>query len=821
MYNQQQQQQSAGGETEMRVRKRDGALEVIAFDKILARVKTLGARAPAAASINYTALVMKVIDQLFDGISTCKIDEIMARECASLVSSHPDFHLLAGRLIVSNHHKKTSAYSFGALVEVLARAGVLAPAFAETVRAHRDALEAMCDDSRDFLLDYFGFTTLEKSYLLRCRVDSEEFMERPQHMFLRVAVAMHGADLARVRETYDGMSQKRFIHATPTLFNAGTRYQQLSSCYLLGMEADSVEGIFNTIKDAALISKWSGGIGLHIHDVRATGGRIEGTNGRSSGIVPMLRVFNQTAKYINQGGKRNGSVAVYLEPWHLDVELFLQMRKNHGEEELKARDLFYGLWIPDLFMRRVKSDGDWTLFCPRAYPGLADVHGPAFDELYARHERAARGGEGEGEGGGGGGSGSEGEGARHKVVKARELWFAILDAQMETGTPYLCYKDACNRKSNQQNLGTIRSSNLCSEIIQYSDASETAVCNLASVALPAFVRAEEDGSGARFDLLGLRATVRTVVRNLNRVIDINFYPTEKTRTSNLRHRPVGVGVQGLADVFMQLGLSFTSPEARQLNREIFEHIYFAALSESCELARIAGEPYASFAGSPASEGRLQFDLWREEAAAAAAAGAAAQEEEDEGLSIPNEDWNDLRARVRRYGLRNSLLVAPMPTASTSQILGFNECVEPITSNLFSRRTLAGEFILVNRYLVRDLLGMGLWNEQLKNDIVLHNGSVQHLVQLPAAMREKYRTVWEMSMRGVIDMAADRGRFVCQSQSLNLWMEDPNYQALTAMHFHAWSRGLKTGIYYLRRRARHQAQKFSVQAVATDCLTCSA
>ena len=797
----------------MLIIKRDGTTEEVSFDKILRRVRILGKLAPEV-KINFTTLVMKVIDQLCDEMSTSKIDEIMAQECANMVSVHPDYHLLAARVIISNHHKMTSEHSssFSDVMSRLDAAGILSSTFYSVVQEHGPELDAICDYSRDYLIDYFGFKTLEKTYLLRTSSSSSPIMamamERPQHLFLRVAVALHGRDLTKVKETYDGMSLKKFIHATPTLFNAGTRTPQLSSCYLIGIENDSVDGIYNTLKDCAAISKWSGGIGMHIHEVRATGSPIKGTNGVSSGIVPMLRVFNQTAKYINQGGKRNGSMAIYLEPWHADIELFLQMRKNHGEEELKARDLFYGLWIPDLFMRRVKEDREWTLFCPHAFPGLNTVYGAEFEALYASYESAAATATTAAAAKNRKGAAAAAAIAGSKTVRARDLWFQILDAQMETGTPYLCYKDAANRKSNQKNIGTIQSSNLCTEIMQFSDGHETAVCNLASVALPAFV----DPDTLSYDFAKLHEVVRIVTNNLNRVIDINFYPTAKTSSSNYKHRPIGIGVQGLADVFLMLNLPFVSDEAKLLNRRIFETIYHAALTESCDLAARDGA-YESFAGSPAAEGKLQFDLWNIE-----------MRDRDTPPPPPptttttttttnvydDEEWERLRQKIVRDGLRNSVLVAPMPTASTSQILGYNECFEPITSNIFSRRTIAGEFILVNQYLMKELIALNLWNEPLKNDIILHNGSVQHIECIPAAIKQKYLTVWELPMREVIDMAADRAQFICQSQSLNLWVKDPDYAVLTSMHFYAWSKGLKTGMYYLRRRASSQVQKFSIQ-----------
>ena len=755
---------------EMYVTKRNGQSEIVSFDKILTRIKKIGTE--ANIKLNYTSLVMKVIDQLYDGISTTKIDELSAEQCASMASIHTDYNTLAGRITVSNHQKNTSS----SFVEVMNKlfdyhdkhnehSPLVSMELHIIANKYADELDALCDYSRDYLIDYFGFKTLERAYMMK--VDRVT-VERPQHMWLRVAIGIHGDNMPRIKETYDLMSQKFFTHATPTLFNAGTPRPQLSSCFLLAMESDSIEGIYNTLKDCALISKWAGGIGLHVHNIRASGSHIRGTNGASNGLVPMLRVFNNTAKYVDQGGgKRNGSFAIYLEPWHADVEVFLQMRKNHGEEELKARDLFYALWIPDLFMDRVKSEGNWTLFCPDECPGLADVHGDKFEELYNKYEASGKG---------------------RKTMKARDLWFQILDAQMETGTPYLLYKDACNKKSNQQNVGTIKSSNLCSEVVQYSDDKETAVCNLASIGLPTYV--DKSTSPPTFNFDKLHDVVKVVTLNLNRIIDVNYYPTPKTELSNLRHRPIGIGVQGLADVFMMMNYSFTSEEAKQLNKDIFETIYHASLERSCELSAADG-PYETFLGSPASEGRLQFDMW--------------------GVN-PSEryDWAYLKERILDHGLRNSLLLAPMPTASTSQILGYNECIEPITSNIYNRRTIAGEFIMANKYLMEDLIDLGLWNEKIKNNIIANNGSVQHIEIIPPEIREKYRTVWELPMKTLIDMAADRGAYICQSQSLNLWLEDPNYKTLTSMHFYAWSKGLKTGIYYLRRRGKHQAQQFTIE-----------
>jgi len=1051
-------------DTEMNVTKRNGELETVSFDKILQRIKRQGKK--EGIQVNYTALAMKVIDQLFDGISTTKIDELSAEQCASMASVHYDYNTLAGRIIVSSHQKNTTD-QFSKVMEELYTfkdalgkpAPLVSDQLINVVRQYSSKIDEVCDYSRDFLIDYFGFKTLDRAYLMKI---NGKTVERPQHMWLRVAIGIHGDDLESVFETYDLMSQKFFTHATPTLFNAGTPRPQLSSCFLLAMENDSIDGIYNTLKECALISKYAGGIGLHISNVRATGSHIRGTNGTSNGIVPMLRVFNNTAKYVDQcvhpetiiyttegpkeiqccvagetkvfnsmgetevikdvlehtydgeilevylennkdpfyitpehpvfilrnneqewvdakeirkgdsfitvqpkytkdiesitkddcfmfgllmrygqltemcyevfapseavlkyiqkylteravesytdeteqsirwnstihlpfrhsdmynvfglktinsrwihlplekiqaillglfcekaelsfdmirdfkniqfmimrlgyianplnmeetvshlffiernnggiihqrvtnislskyngllydlqmekqhdyllecgivhngGGKRNGSFAIYLEPWHADIDFFLQMRKNHGDEELKARDLFYALWIPDLFMERVKTNGDWTLMCPDECPGLADVYGNDFNELYEKYE---------------------GEGKGRKSVKARDLWFKMLDAQMETGTPYILFKDAANRKSNQKNLGTIKSSNLCSEIIQYSDDKETAVCNLASIGLPTFVTKEKT-----FDYEKLHEVAKVVTKNLNKIIDINYYPTEKTRRSNMRHRPIGIGVQGLADVFFLMGHSFLSEEAKIINKNIFETIYHGALEASSSLASELGA-YETFEGSPASEGILQFDLWNV----------------DPGSE--RYDWSYLRSVIKCCGLRNSLLLAPMPTASTSQILGFNECIEPITSNIYSRRTIAGEFIQANRYLMKDLIDAGLWNEKIKNNIIANHGSIQHVEIIPQEIKDKYKTVWEMPMRGLIDMAADRGAFICQSQSLNLWLEDPNYNTLTSMHFYSWQKGLKTGIYYLRRRAKHQAQQFTIEPEKTD------
>lgn len=786
---------------EMRVLKRNGKYENIGFDKILKRVKGIGQE--CGIKLNYTTFVMKVIDQLYDGIPTAKIDELTAEQCASLSIQHPDYNILAGRLIVSNHHKNTSSSFFSVMKKLYNFKDVhhkpyplLNNSFFEIVEKHKDELDKMIDHERDYLIDYFGFKTLERSYLMKI---GGIVVERPQYVWLRVALAIHGDNMEKVRTSYDLMSQKYFTHATPTLFNAGTPNQQLSSCYLLALEDDSITGIYNTLADCAQISKYSGGIGLHIHNVRATGSHIRGTNGKTDGIVPMLKVYNATARYVSQGGKRGGSFAIYLEPWHADIDNFLEMKKNHGDEEMKARDLFYALWIPDLFMERVKTNGDWTLMCPDQCPGLSDVYGTKFVELYTKYEA---------------------EGKGRKTVGARELWFKILDSQMETGTPYLLYKDAANEKSNQKNIGTIKSSNLCTEIMEYSDDKETAVCNLASIGLSKFVKEDKT-----FDYDKLHEVTKVVAENLNNVIDINFYPTEKTRVSNMKHRPIGTGVQGLADVFALMDIPFHSESAKTVNILIFETIYHAALEKSMEIARdrhvliqqakadgkyvetgvlsmlnkyelhleqkeFSGA-YSTFEGSPLSQGILQFDMWSVK---------------------PSDryDWPELRKNIIQYGVRNSLSVAPMPTASTAQILGNNECFEPFTSNIYTRRTLAGEFIIVNKYLMKELIDLKLWNEDLKNNIIANNGSVQHIDGIPQPIKDKYKIVWEIPMKHIIDMSRDRGAFICQSQSLNLWVEEPTYKTLTSMHFYSWEAGLKTGMYYLRRKAKHQAQQFTIE-----------
>ena len=843
------------------VTKRNGEIEAISFDKILKRVKSLG---KDELKVNYTSLVQKIIDRLYDGIPTTKIDELTAEQCASLATTHPDYENLASRIMISNHHKNTPE-SFLEVCEKLynfkdvhdKQYPIISKKQMEIVKSNSSVLEQIINYERDYLIDYFGFKTLERAYLLRI---NGKVIERPQHMWLRVAICIHENNIEKIKETYDFMSQKYFTHATPTLFNAGTPRCQLSSCYLLAMESDSIKGIYNTLADCAAISKWAGGIGLHIHNIRASGSHIRGTNGTSNGIVPMLRVFNNTARYVDQGGgKRAGSFAIYLEPWHADIESFLEMRKNHGDEEARARDLFYALWIPDLFMKRVEKNEHWTLMCPDICPGLSDVYGEEFDKLYIKYENENKG----------------------KKIKARTLWFKILDSQIETGTPYMLYKDACNMKSNQKNLGTIKSSNLCTEIIEYSDENETAVCNLASIALSKCVKQSdktfdsnniiiyskenckwcdlmkallrrknidfheikvEDSQFENFRLIhkvdtlpqlyvdgkligGYTATLnilknkfdydllhkitKIVTYNLNNVIDINFYPTEKTKRSNMRNRPIGIGVQGLADAFALMDIPFHSQEAKDINKKIFETMYHAALETSMEISQKDG-PYESFEGSPASKGILQFDMWNVEPS-------------------NRYNWGKLKMDIIKNGIRNSLLLAPMPTASTSQILGNNECFEPFTSNIYVRRTLAGEFIMINRYLLKELIELELWDNDMKNEIIKNKGSVQTIKQIPKALKDKYKIVWEIPMKHILEMAADRGAFICQSQSTNLWMKEPNYKKLTAMHLFAWKLKLKTGIYYLRTKAKAAPQQFTIEPTKKqnvkndyeeeDCLMC--
>lgn len=751
----------------MFVIKRNGRKESVKFDKITARIQKLSYG--LSPLIDAVDVAKKVIEGLYDGVSTTELDNLAAETAASLTTKHPDYALLASRIAVSNLHKNTTKSFSETMLKLYhysdAVSGRKMPLIAddviEIIQNNADLLDSSIIYDRDFGFDYFGFKTLEKSYLLR--IDGS-VTERPQHMYMRVAIGIHKNDLESVILTYNQMSERWFTHATPTLFNAGTPKPQMSSCFLLAMKDDSIDGIYDTLKQTARISQSAGGIGLAIHNVRATGSYIGGTNGTSNGIVPMLKVFNDTARYVDQGGgKRKGAFAIYLEPWHADVFEFLDLRKNHGKEEMRARDLFYALWMPDLFMKRVEANGEWSLFCPKEAPGLHECYGDEFESLYQRYEA---------------------EGRARRTIKAQELWFAILEAQIETGTPYLLYKDAANRKSNQQNLGTIKCSNLCTEIMEYTGPDEVAVCNLASIALPRFVT---DG---QFDFEKLYEITYQATKNLNCIIDNNYYPVEEARNSNLRHRPVGLGVQGLADAFILMRLPFESDLAKVLNRNIFETIYFAAMSASKDLAKVQGA-YESFQGSPLSKGLFQFDLW-------------------DVKPSDRHDWESLRKEVKQYGVRNSLLVAPMPTASTSQVLGNNECFEPYTSNIYTRRVLSGEFIIVNKHLLKDLVSLGLWNNAMKDRIITANGSVQHIEEIPAEIRELYKTVWEIKQRNLIDMAADRGAFICQSQSLNLFVDSPNTAKLTSMHFYAWKKGLKTGMYYLRTQAATKAVQFTVE-----------
>jgi len=753
----------------MKVVKRSGKLEEVSFDKITARIKKL-CYGLHSDFVDHIEISKKVVLGLYDGVTTTELDNLAAETAATMTTIHPDYAVLAARIAISNLHKNTDK-SFSQTMKDLyeyidpktgEKAGLIGDETMEIIWRNRDVLDSAIIYDRDYDFDYFGFKTLERSYLLRM---NGQVVERPQHLFMRTAVGIHGDNTEAVIETYNLMSEKWFTHATPTLFNAGTPKPQLSSCFLLAMADDSISGIFETLSRCARISQSAGGIGLSIHNIRAKGSYIKGTGGTSNGIIPMLRVFNDTARYVDQGGgKRKGAFAVYLEPWHADVLDFLELKKNHGKEELRARDLFYAMWVPDLFMERVKNDGDWSLFCPNEAPGLYDTYGGEFEALYHKYEK---------------------EGRARKTMRAQELWFAILESQIESGTPYILYKDAANRKSNQKNLGTIRSSNLCTEIMEYTAADEVAVCNLASISLPKFIR--EDHT---YDFRQLFEITRVVTRNLNRIIDINYYPIPEARKSNLRHRPIGIGVQGLADAFIKMRFPFESAEARKLNRDIFETIYFAALTESVALAKKHG-PYETFQGSPASEGILQFDMW--------------------GVKPSSRwDWEGLKKEIVRHGLRNSLLLAPMPTASTSQILGNNECFEPYTSNIYSRRTLSGEYIVVNKHLLDDLIGLGLWNEEMKQRLMASNGSVQDIPGIPDDLKALYKTVWEISQKVIIDLAADRGAFICQSQSMNLFVENPNFGKLSSMHFYAWQKGLKTGMYYLRSKAASDPIKFTVE-----------
>jgi ribonucleotide reductase alpha subunit len=796
----------------MRVLKRSGDYEDVSFDKVLNRLKKLS----QDLTIDVSEIAQKVCSRIYDGVKATELDELAAYMCSSLSIENPEYSTLASRIIVSNHHKNTSP-SFSETVHILYTNLLITEELYEIVMKNKEKLNSYIDYSRDYLFDYFGFKTLERAYLMRV---NKKIIERPQHLWMRVAIGIHGNDLKEALQTYDLMSKKYFTHATPTLFNAGTNRPQLSSCFLCSMQDDSVSGIYDTLKELALISKYAGGIGVHIHQIRGKGSHIRGTNGTSNGIIPMLRVFNNTARYIDQAGKRLGSIAVYLEPWHTDIEAFLELKKNHGNEEDRCRDLFLALWVSDLFMQRVKENKKWSLMCPDQCKGLSDVCGEAFRTLYEKYEA---------------------EGKYTKQINAQDLWFKILEAQIEQGVPYILYKDAANMKSNQKNLGTIKSSNLCAEVLIYSSPEETGVCNLASLCLASFVEEEAGSSNKTFNFEKLHEIAKVVTKNLNKVIDRNFYPVEKARVSNLRHRPIGIGVQGLADVFVQLRYPFESDEAKTLNKQIFETIYHGAVEASMELsqkrAQIIREnnsevlsnyvnefeqdminskypgAYSSFEGSPISEGLFQFDLWGQ---------------------APSDryDWDTLRNEIKKHGIRNSLLISPMPTASTSQIMGFNESFEPFTNNIFQRKTLSGEFIVINKYLINDLIKLGVWNKDMKDLIIMHNGSVQQIKEIPDDLKALYKTVWEIKQKNIIDMSADRGIYVCQTQSLNIFIEDPDFQKLSSMHFYAHSKGLKTGSYYLRTKPKAQTQQFTIdpdfvkkrQKCAEDgesCLLCSA
>lgn len=791
----------------MRVIKRTGESEEVSFDKVLNRIRNLS----DGLDVDIFDIAQKVCSRIYDNVKTSELDELAAHICSSMIIDHPDYGVLASRIIISNHHKNTSP-SFSETISILYNNvdvdGLHCPLVSQdlydSVMKNKEKLNSYIDYSRDYTFDYFGFKTLEKSYLLRV---NGSVIERPQHMFMRVSLGIHKTDFKDALQTYDMMSKKYFTHATPTLFNSGTPRPQLSSCFLLHMNDDSVSGIFQSLQECALISKYAGGIGIHIHNVRSKGSKIRGTNGTSSGIIPMLRVFNNTARYIDQAGRRAGSIAVYLEPWHADIFEFLDLKKPHGHEEDRARDLFYAMWIPDLFMQRVKDNGVWSLMCPDVCKGLSDVWGDEFKRMYEGYEL---------------------EGKYVRQVKAQDVWFKILESQIESGTPYLLYKDAANKKSNQQNLGTIKSSNLCSEIVEYTSPDEIAVCNLASICLPTFVEYDENNKPF-YNFEKLHDIAKIVTKNLNKVIDINYYPVEKARVSNLRHRPIGIGVQGLADAFVLMRVPFESEEARELNRFIFETIYHGAVEASMDISKKRHlfvmeslnygipqndpinaylnmneyEPsfhskypgaYSSFEGSPASKGMLQFDLWNV-------------------VPTPGRyDWVSLKEEIQKYGMRNSLLLAPMPTASTSQIMGFNEAFEPFTSNIYKRKTMAGEFVLVNKYLIKDLMQLGLWNKDMKNKIVINEGSIQGISEIPKDVRELYKIVWEMKQKSVIDLAADRGAYVCQSQSMNLFVEEPDFKKLSSMHFYAWQSGLKTGIYYLRSKPKAKVQQFTIDPV---------
>ncbi|CAM1350145.1 MULTISPECIES: ribonucleoside-diphosphate reductase subunit alpha [Tenacibaculum] len=758
----------------MYVAKRDGRKEPVMFDKITARVKKMCYGLNQI--VDPVKVAMRVIEGLYDGVTTSELDNLAAEVAATMTTAHPDYAKLAARIAVSNLHKDTKKSFSETMIDLYEyvnprtekKSPLLADDVYEIIMKNADKLDSTIIYSRDFNYDYFGFKTLERSYLLKL---NGNIVERPQHMLMRVSIGIHKEDIDEAIATYELMSKKYFTHATPTLFNAGTPKPQMSSCFLLQMQDDSIEGIYDTLKQTAKISQSAGGIGLSLHNIRATGSYIAGTNGTSNGIVPMLKVFNDTARYVDQGGgKRKGSFAMYLEPWHADIYDFLDLKKNHGKEEMRARDLFYAMWISDLFMERVQKDADWTLMCPHECPHLFDSYGEEFERLYTSYEAAGKG---------------------RKTIKARDLWEKILESQIETGTPYMLYKDAANRKSNQKNLGTIRSSNLCTEIMEYTAKDEVAVCNLASIAIPMFVGEDENGNKF-FDHDKLFKVTKKVIRNLDTVIDRNYYPVVEAENSNVRHRPVGLGIQGLADAFIMLRMPFTSDEAKKLNQEIFETLYFASVTSSMEIAK-AKEPYSTFKGSPMSEGEFQHNMW------------GIKEEDLSG----RWDWSNLRKEVMEHGVRNSLLVAPMPTASTSQILGNNEAFEPYTSNIYTRRVLSGEFIVVNKHLLEDLVELNLWDNNMKEDIMRANGSIQHIEEIPQDLKDLYKTVWEMSMKDIIDMARHRGYFIDQSQSLNLFMKDPDFGKLTSMHFYAWKSGLKTGMYYLRTKSAVNAKQFTL------------
>lgn len=760
----------------MYVEKRDGRKEAVKFDKITARIAKMCYGLHPLVSPE--AVAMKVIEGLFDGVTTTQLDNLAAEVAAAKTIDHPDYALLASRIAVSNLHKETKKSWSDVVTNMYEyidpktgeNAALIADDVYEIIQANKERLDSSIIYDRDFRYDYFGFKTLTRSYLMKLE---GEIVERPQHMLMRVSVGIHKNDIDGAIKTYNLMSEGWFTHATPTLFNSGTPKPQMSSCFLLTMKEDSIEGIYDTLKSCAQISQSAGGIGLSIHDVRAKGSYIKGTNGESNGIVPMLRVFNDTARYVDQGGgKRKGSFAIYMEPWHADVFDFLDLKKNHGKEEQRARDLFYALWIPDLFMKRVKENGEWTLMCPHECPGLSDTHSAEFEALYTKYE-------------------SEGKG--RKTIKAQDLWFKILESQIETGTPYMLYKDAANAKSNQQNLGTIKSSNLCTEIIEYTAPDEVAVCNLASLALPKYVKEDKTFDHQRLFDVSYEATL-----NLNKIIDGNFYPVEEARNSNVRHRPIGLGVQGLADTFITMGLPFECEEARQLNKDIFETIYYASMTASKDLSKIEG-PYESFPGSPVSKGIFQFDMW-------------------DVTPSDRWEWDVLKEEVKEHGVRNSLLLAPMPTASTAQILGNNECFEPYTSNVYTRRVLSGEFIVVNKHLLKDLVREGLWTKEMRAKIMTANGSVQNIDEVPQALKDLYKTAWEISQKAIIEQAADRGAYICQSQSLNIFMENANFGKLTSMHFYGWEKGLKTGMYYLRTKAATDAIKFTVEKDVVEAPT---